>query len=108
MAKKKDEAPKAVAEEQTTESPEQKNDMLQIIPTADDLQVFGTPVTDTLGNTALVHQSRVPESEGGPYVWLTLQKQGETEAYAVHLGQEETRALRDRLTLALDNLWADK
>lgn len=69
------------------------------------LTVYGTPVTDTLGNKAIVHESSVPEEEGGPFLWLTLQKAGETEGVGVLLDQNQAEVLRDRLNAAIKGVW---
>lgn len=85
-------------------SKEQPEGAIEIIVSESELRVYGTPVQDTLGNKAIVHESSVPESEGGPFMWLTLQKAGETEGVGVLLDQEQAQALRDRIDAGM-NIW---
>ena len=73
---------------------------LEKIVTQSGLHVYGTPITDILGNRIIIHESAVPESEGGPLVWLTLQEAGETEGVGVLLDQNLTEVLRNRLDQA--------
>lgn len=75
------------------------------IVTNSGLHVYGTPVIDELGNKAIIHESSVPESEGGPFLWLTLQKAGETEGVGVLLDQNQTQVLRDRIDAAIKGVW---
>lgn len=64
------------------------------------LAVYGEPVTDTLGNEAIVHESSVPEEEGGPFLWLSLRRPGEEGAAAVLLDESQLQELVDRLEAA--------
>lgn len=73
---------------------------VEIIVSESGLHVYGTPVTDTLGNKAIVHESSVPEFEGGPLLWLTLQEAGETEGVGVLLDQTQFLELMDRMDSA--------
>lgn len=81
-------------------SKEQPENAIEVIQGKTGTKVFGEPVKDKLGNSALVHESSVPESEGGPLVWLTLQKAGETEGVGVLLDQAQLQDLQDRLDAA--------
>lgn len=64
------------------------------------LAVYGEPVTDKLGNEALVHESSVPKEEGGPLMWLSLRRPGEEGAAAVLLDEGQVQELVDRLEAA--------
>lgn len=82
----------------------QPDGAIEAIRTQSGLRVFGWPVVDTLGNKALVHESSVPESEGGPFVWLTLQKAGETEGVGVLLDSTQLEELQELLASAQEGL----
>lgn len=62
--------------------------------------MYGEPVTDALGNEALVHESSVPEDEGGPMAWLSLREPGQEGAAAVLLDASQIDELIDRLKKA--------
>lgn len=78
---------------------------IEKVVTQSGLAVYGTPVVDTLGNKVIVHESSVPEKEGGPFLWLTLQKAGETEGVGVLLNQNQAQVLQDRLGAAIEGVW---
>lgn len=75
-----------------------------VVSESSGLRVYGTPVIDTLGNKAIVHESSVPKQEGGPFLWVTLQKAGETEGVGVLLDQAQAQDLRDRIDAGM-NVW---
>lgn len=78
---------------------DQPEELADVIRTQSGLRVYGELV-DRLGNRVIVHESSVPEDEGGPFVWLTLQKAGETGGVGVLLDSallEEVKALLDNV-----------
>lgn len=79
-----------------------KKQDIEVIESESGLRVFGTPVTDALGNEAYVHESIVPEDEGGPFVWLSLRRPGEEESAGVLLDFAQAEALRNRLNAAME------
>lgn len=74
-----------------------KKQDIEVIESESGLRVFGTPVTDALGNEAYVHESIVPEDEGGPFIWLSLRRPGEDESAGVLLSQDQVEAIQARL-----------
>lgn len=83
-------------------SKKKSDEAVEIIEGESGLRVYGTPIIDTLGNKAIVHESSIPTSEGGPFLWVTLQKAGETEGVAVLLDQAQAQALQDRLASGME------
>lgn len=86
-------------------SKDQPDQGLEKIVTASGLHVYGTPVVDLLGNKIILHESSVPEEEGGPFIWLTLQRAGETEGVGVLLDANLADLLLERFQSARSDTW---
>lgn len=85
-------------------SNDQPEGAIEMIETASGLKVY-PPITDKLGNQLIVHESSVPANEGGPFVWVTLQKAGETEGVGVLLDEEMLKTLVLRVETATEEMW---
>lgn len=84
---------------------ESKPEGIEKILSQSGLAVYGTPINDTLGNRIIVHESSVPEEEGGPYIWVTLQRAGESEGVGVLLDEHQVQVLLQRLGFASKEVW---